>query len=295
MKQLPTGRHWLALSVSAGVAAVLGVWASEGHRLDLIGGLVVGLGLTAGMLVGGAMARRVGQRFDPWFRRQRRRWTVLGLISGFGFLVALAVSFGTHGIPFVDLGPWTSDAFRVFGFGLWTSLVLGIGFGHDPGSIPSGRKTLGLGAGFGVGGGLGLLVESATHGMFPWQTAASYGLGLAAAVLATFPVWRRVGEWISPWLFRRARNAALFGLAPVVAMVAGTSGWWELQWLPLPETVSWLSDVLAAFALGLWNTFLLGIGFGSRFVKSPSQESPSEESRSGESSVGSASEPEAAR
>ena len=293
MKQLPTGRHWLALSVSAGVGVVLAFRALEGRAL--IEYLEGGFGLTAGMLIGAAMVRRVGGRFDPWFRRQRRRWTVLGLISGFGFMVLVTVSFTLSRIPFVDWGSAAEQVIQFVCLGLWTSLVLGLGFGHNPGRNPSWRKTLGLGMGFGIGGGLGLLVETATHGEFPWQVAALYGLGLAAAVLATFPVWRRVGEWLGPWLLHRARNAALLGLASGAAVVAGIGGWWKLQWLPLPETVSWLSDVLAAFALGLWNTFLLGIGFGSRFVKSPSQESPSEESRSGESSVGSASEPEAAR
>ena len=293
MKQLPTGRHWLALSISAGVGVVLAFRALEGRAL--IEYLEGGFGLTAGMLIGAAMVRRVGRRFDPWFRRQRRRWTVLGLISGFGFMVLVTVSFTLSRIPFVDGGSVVSQVIQFVCLGLWTSLVLGLGFGHNPAMYPSRRNVLGLGAGFGVGGGLGVIVLDATHGKYSLGFAAVYGLGLAAAVLATFPVWRRVGEWLGPWLLHRARNAALLGLASGAAVAAGLGGWWKLQWLPLPETVSWLSDVLAASALGLWNAFLLGIGFGSRFVKSPSRESPSEESRSGESSVGSASDSEAAR
>ena len=53
------------------------------------------------------------------------------------------------------------------------------------------------------------------------------------------------------------------------ASVAGTWGWGRIQWVQVPEAVPWLSDVLAAFVLGLWGAFLLGVAFGHRLAASP--------------------------
>ena len=126
-------------------------------------------------------------------------------------------------------------------------------------------RTFCLSGGFGAGAGLGILADSAVYGELDWRGAALYALGVAAGVLIGFPVWRRAGRRLGSWFDRRTRNAILLGLAAGIALVLALWAWWSVQSLPAPGAAPWLPDAVAAMVLGLWNAFLLGIGWGGRF------------------------------
>lgn len=132
-----------------------------------------------------------------------------------------------------------------------------------------GRKILALGVGFGVGGGLAVLIEGVVGSAVDWMIALWYGLGLTAGMLVGLPVWSAVGPWLRPRLTGGARNRIFLGMPLGAAPILGIWGWARIQWLSVPEALPWLSEVLAALVLGLWSAFLFGVAFGRRLAEPP--------------------------
>lgn len=138
------------------------------------------------------------------------------------------------------------------------------------GNTPSAhsKSSLALGVGFGIGGGLGAFASVVIDGEYMLAPALLYALGMAVGMLLAFPVWKRVAQTVSERLLGRPRNWIWIGAAAGLAMGAALWASWSLQFTMFDLFDSpWASFFIAALALGLWNAFLLGCAFATRFAK----------------------------
>lgn len=126
----------LALSTGVGIGGALGVLAIERARVVWAPTVAIGVGAAAGALGGFLLGLRVGKYLASRGTGSRPAVGLLGLASGFAFVVMLAVAFSALRLPFADAVPSLSEGLRAAVLGFWTLAVCGLGFGIDVESSP---------------------------------------------------------------------------------------------------------------------------------------------------------------
>lgn len=265
----------LVLAAGFGGGGGLATLAFVGGAEDL-SSAAVGLGFGAGLLLGLAPWRRLRRWLDPRLARRRANGSSLGLAAGLVFVLVFTGQCELQQIAAPEALPHLPEAMAAGLLGLWSAFFLGAARrpGHpaeslrntdasaDPGPRQRpGGASLGLGAAFGVGCFLGIVLLMAAHGGAPGWEDVRYAGGAAAGVAATFPLWRWVGRRVRFSCPSGAWRPVLPGFLAGVVTVAGLAAWAYLEG-PLLGSASWIPEVVASGIHGVWNACLLGIGFG---------------------------------
>lgn len=278
-------RNSISLALWLGVGAALGLVLFD---LVKIGGQMGwgavapgdALGITAGVAVGFLAGRRLGQSSFSGVFAHPRSWGFVGVASGLAFMAVMEIADAPNRIGLFDATPGLRGSWAELLLGGWTGCAVGFGIGKrepalvtsDMGDTPSAHSmsSPALGIGFGIGGGLGAFASTVLDGEYMPAPALLYALGMAGGMLLAFPVWKRVAQFVNERRLGRPRKwiwiwiGAAAGFAMCVAMWAS----WSLQFTMYDLFDSrWASFFIAAFALGLWNAFLLGCALATRFTK----------------------------
>ena len=120
------------------------------------------------------------------------------------------------------------------------------------------RAGVALGLGFGLAGALAAAVLDLDK--ISWPATAGLGLELAMGVVVGFLIGCRVAGWLHSRVALQATGWtwAVLGFAAGITFVLAMIAWWAWQWNPPFVSASGFA------VLGLWNGFLLGVGFGAR-------------------------------
>ena len=294
----------LRLGVGAALGLLLFDLVQSGRQMGW-GAMAPGdaLGITAGVAVGFFAGRRwLAKSSYPRISARPWIWGIVGFAAGLAFMAIMDVADAPNRIGLFETIPGLRGLWAELILGGWTGGALGSASvwnrtacasavkrtdtnsgsatggravasataTSDMGNTPSAhsKSSLALGVGFGIGGGLGAFVSMVIDGENALPPALLYALAMAVGMLLAFSVWKRVAQVVSERLLGRPRNWIWIGAAAGFAMCTALWASWSLQFTMFDLFDSpWASFFIAALVLGLWNAFLLGCVFATRFAK----------------------------